>query len=91
MRRAGADFHVVGLQQRAALAIPVLLQAQDHLLEGEHRRFGGFGRLGSRNLTLGCARTVSRDAGPTAAADRCACPIPSPGPPPHARGGSRDQ
>jgi hypothetical protein len=31
-----ADFHVVGLQQDAALAIPEVGQAQDQLLEGEH-------------------------------------------------------
>ena len=33
-RGAGADFHVVGLQQGAALRAPVLLQTQDDFLEG---------------------------------------------------------
>ena len=41
MRRARADLHVVGLQERAALLAPVLLQAQDDLLKGDHRCFGG--------------------------------------------------
>jgi hypothetical protein len=35
--RAGADLHVVGLEQRAAALGPVRLQAQDDLLEREHR------------------------------------------------------
>jgi hypothetical protein len=34
---AGADFHVVGLQQRAALAVPVVLEREDDLLEAAHR------------------------------------------------------
>ncbi len=33
MAGAGADFHVVGLQQGAALLVPVLLQAQDDFLK----------------------------------------------------------
>src|SRR5690606_13278704 len=33
---AGADLHVVRLEQRAALAVPVLLESQDDSLEGEH-------------------------------------------------------
>ena len=36
VRRARADFHVVGLQQRAALLVPVILQRQDDLLKGKH-------------------------------------------------------
>ena len=36
MEGAGADFHVVGLQQRAALAVPERVQLQDELLEGQH-------------------------------------------------------
>ena len=36
MRGAGAHFHVVGLQQRAALGVPVGLQFQNDLLEGQH-------------------------------------------------------
>ena len=37
MEGAGAYFHVVGLQQRAALGVPIVLQAQDDLLKDEHR------------------------------------------------------
>src|SRR5690606_16701567 len=33
---ACADLHVVGLQQCAPLVVPILLQAQDQLLEAEH-------------------------------------------------------
>jgi hypothetical protein len=36
MRCARADLHVIGLQQRAALIGPVLLEFEDELLEGEH-------------------------------------------------------
>ena len=36
MKGAGADFHVVGLQQGAALAVPELVQRQDDLLESLH-------------------------------------------------------
>ena len=38
MRGAGADFHVDRLQKRAALPIPVFLQAQDHFLKSNHCR-----------------------------------------------------
>jgi hypothetical protein len=37
MRGARADFHVIRLQQRATLGIPIRLQFQDDLLEGQHR------------------------------------------------------
>src|SRR5690606_22835062 len=37
VRGAGADLHVIGLQQRAALLVPVFLESEDDLLEGEHR------------------------------------------------------
>ena len=33
---ASAHFHVVGLEQCAALGVPVGLQLQDDLLEGQH-------------------------------------------------------
>ena len=33
---ARADFHVVGLEQGAALGVPVLLQFENDLLEGQH-------------------------------------------------------
>ena len=36
---ARADFHVVGLQQHAALLGPVALQRQDQFLERARRRF----------------------------------------------------
>jgi hypothetical protein len=36
MEGAGADFHVVGLEQGATLLVPVGLQGQDDLLECEH-------------------------------------------------------
>ena len=32
----GTDFHVVRLQQRATLPVPVVLEAQDDLLKGQH-------------------------------------------------------
>ncbi len=35
MRSARADFHVIGLQQRAALLVPVVLQCQDDLLKAQ--------------------------------------------------------
>jgi len=37
MRRTGADLEVYWLQQRATLAAPVLLQAQDGFLKGDNR------------------------------------------------------
>ena len=36
VRGAGADFHVVGLQERAALFVPIFLQAQNDLLKRDH-------------------------------------------------------
>jgi hypothetical protein len=36
VRGAGANLHVIGLEQGATLLIPVLLQAQDNLLKGDH-------------------------------------------------------
>jgi hypothetical protein len=36
VRRAGADFHVDRLEQRATLLVPVGLQRQDDLLKREH-------------------------------------------------------
>src|SRR5690606_12135237 len=36
VERACADLHVVRLQKCAALEVPILLQAQDQLLEAEH-------------------------------------------------------
>src|SRR5574343_124910 len=36
VRGARAHFHVVGLQERAALGVPIGLQLQDDLLEGQH-------------------------------------------------------
>ncbi len=36
VRGARPHFHVVGLQERAALGVPVRLQLQDDLLEGQH-------------------------------------------------------
>jgi len=40
MGSAGTDFHVVGLQQRAALIGPVRLEGEDDLLEGQHEEAG---------------------------------------------------
>ena len=37
MKRAGADLHVIGLQDRAALRRPKGLQAQDEALERSRR------------------------------------------------------
>jgi hypothetical protein len=36
VRGAGADFHVVWLQQGASLRVPVLLERQNNLLKCEH-------------------------------------------------------
>ena len=36
MRGAGTDFDINRLQQSAALFVPILLQAQDHFLKGNH-------------------------------------------------------
>jgi hypothetical protein len=36
VERARADFHVVGLQQRASLAVPEGVQLHDELLESQH-------------------------------------------------------
>ena len=63
---AGADLHVVGLQQRAALLGPVRLQAQDDLLEREHRALesvvdGAARRCRAADRTiLGAARDARR-------------------------------
>ena len=38
MRSASAHFQVVGLQQSATLAVPVVLERKDYLLKGEHQR-----------------------------------------------------
>ena len=35
---AGADFHVIGLKQGAAVLVPVLVQLEDDLLEAKHYR-----------------------------------------------------
>src|SRR3970282_1265082 len=41
MKSTGPDFHVVGLQQHASLAVPECIELQDQMLEGQHeeRRF----------------------------------------------------
>ena len=38
MKRTGADFHVIGLQDDAALARPVALQCQDNVLKARRVR-----------------------------------------------------
>src|SRR6202012_3946144 len=53
---ARADFHVVGLQQGAALLVPVVLQAKNDLLEGQHGGFGGAARAGDWAARKGLAR-----------------------------------
>ena len=63
---AGADLHVVGLQDGAALRRPVGLQAQDDLLEAA-RGVGGHGarvRSGRRAFTQRRRRGQSRPAAP---------------------------
>ena len=42
---AGADFHVVRLEQGATLLVPIGLQGQDNLLKCEHRMSSPRGRL----------------------------------------------
>src|SRR5205823_14781473 len=37
VRRAGADFHVVRLQERTALPVPIVLELENDLLERLHR------------------------------------------------------
>ncbi|MCY1220496.1 hypothetical protein D9M72_325110 [compost metagenome] len=69
VRGAGADFHVVGLQQGATLLVPVFLERKDDLLKGEHRILGirppgkacpGRGKPG---ILTGPGRSCSRMAG----------------------------
>ncbi len=60
---SGADLHVVGLQQRAALAIPELVQAEDELLESEHGEgadFTGFASRARREAKPRAARAPRR-------------------------------
>ena len=49
VRRARADFHVVGLQQRATLAAPVVLEVEDDLLKSAHS--GGGAAWGNAQFT----------------------------------------
>jgi len=57
MKRSCAHFHVVGLQQHASLAVPEIVQAEDELLERQHRGCG-FYRL--RFATADQARIAER-------------------------------
>ena len=53
MRGAGADLHVIGLQQGAALVSPVRLELENDLLESEHGNLGSWGKaLGAPTLSF---------------------------------------
>src|SRR5947207_1917639 len=52
VRCTGADFHVVGLQERAALAAPVVLQRQNELLKGRHRALAKSPQIFQKALIL---------------------------------------
>ena len=52
VRRAGAYLHVVRLQLCATLAAPVVLEGQDDLLKGLHRRSKGCRRREERGESL---------------------------------------
>jgi hypothetical protein len=54
MEGARADFHVVRLQQHAAMPVPEFVEAQDELLEGKHE---GSGILPGRLLAQMPARS----------------------------------
>jgi hypothetical protein len=49
MEGACAHFHIVRLQQCAALRIPVVLQAKDNFLKGKH--ISGHGKKITRHFT----------------------------------------
>ncbi|ALD91358.1 hypothetical protein CR3_2148 [Cupriavidus gilardii CR3] len=46
VRGTGANLQIDGLQQRASLPVPVGLQGQDHLLEGQHNEDDGSRSVG---------------------------------------------
>ena len=69
---AGADLHVVGLQDHAALLRPVALQREDQILEGARRRGADFQSCAAR--ASASARVYARLAiGPARIALRARC------------------
>src|SRR5262249_56028145 len=86
MERAGAHFHVVGLQQHAALAVPVRVELQDELLESEHRLRAGFYRLRAPSLRAASSAAAASNASDSTTIGQPAHPMyppPPPHPPPH--------
>ena len=65
MEGARAHFHVVGLQQHAALAIPELVEPQDQLLEAQHEANGFYRLTLARAISVATMRIArqSRTAG----------------------------
>ena len=53
MERAGADLGIVGLHDGATMARPVVLEGEDHVLEGEGLRCHA--KVPSRQLTYEAA------------------------------------
>ena len=45
MRCTRADFHVIRLQQRATLRVPIVLKLQDNLLKGKHLAFQAIAKV----------------------------------------------
>src|SRR5688500_1245958 len=61
VERAGADLHVVGLQQHASLAVPEGVELRDELLEGQHAG-PRFYRLAARRATSTQNETTSTES-----------------------------
>ena len=64
MEGAGADLHVVGLQDDAALVRPVVVQRQDQPLEGAAR--DACGRAAARYTEQASERSAEESARPSA-------------------------
>ena len=56
MKRSRAHLHVVGLQQHASAAVPEIVQAEDELLEGQHRGCGFYRLRFAAAIKLAMAR-----------------------------------
>jgi hypothetical protein len=52
VRGAGTDFHIVGLQQGAALLVPIVLERQDNLLKREHERKPKTGKIRKKGFNF---------------------------------------
>ena len=68
MEGAGADFHVVGLQQRASLPAPERAQLLDQLLEGQHAANSSGSTRGARITANARSASERQDDRPVAQA-----------------------